>query len=55
MSVFDQLTDAILNKFFGRSAAQSTGAFRELTEKVVDVAHGGMTSWVEAPPEFTAT
>lgn len=56
MSVFDQLTDAILNKFFGRSAAaQSTGQFRELTEKGVDVAHGGMTSWVEAPPEFTAT
>jgi hypothetical protein len=55
MSVFDQITDAILNKFFGRSAAAGTGQLRELTEKGVDVTHGGMHSWVEAPPEFTAT
>src|SRR5919112_327760 len=55
MSVFDQITDAILNKFFGRATAQSTGQFRELTEKGMDVTHGGMNSWVEAPPEFTAT
>ena len=50
MSVFDQLTDSILNKFFGRSANQAEGTSRLLTEKGMDVAHGGMNSWVEAPP-----
>jgi hypothetical protein len=55
MSVFDQLTDAVLNKVLGRSANQAEGTSLLLTEKGMDVTHGGMVSWVEAPPEFTAT
>ena len=56
MSVFDQLTDKVLNKFFGRSAAQAEGvSLPQLTAKGMDVTDGGLSSWVEAPPEFTAT
>ncbi|MUK02569.1 ATP/GTP-binding protein [Vibrio cholerae] len=58
MSVFDQLVDKVSDKFFGKSVAATTAAaasFPQLTDKGIKVHDGGMVTWVEPPPEFTAT
>ena len=56
MSAFDQLVDVVMDKVFGKSAVMATGSdFPEMTEKGINVRDGGLVSWVEAPPEFTAT
>lgn len=56
MSVFDSLTDAVLNKVYGKSALATAGSdFPQMSSKGINVPNGGMVSWVEAPPEFTAT
>ncbi|BBE24552.1 hypothetical protein MN0502_34350 (plasmid) [Arthrobacter sp. MN05-02] len=58
MSAFDQLVDKVMDRFLGRSeaaAAVTAASFPQHTEKGMRVREGGMVTWVEPPPEFTAT
>ena len=58
MSALDRIVDKVMDRFLGRSevaAAVTAASFPQLTEKGMRVREGGMVTWVEPPPEFTAT
>jgi ABC-type sugar transport system substrate-binding protein len=58
MSAFDRIVDKVMDRFLGRcetAAAVTAASFPQLTEKGMRVREGGMVTWVEPPPEFTAT